>query len=559
MHSDSSPDAIDLRYVLIATTNWRGLSRMHFDLAPLLEFGLTSHVRYSMLHEPGRHARRDAQLKPHQWDKMLPWEEAIQSHPDLVITDAPLHDLQHFADRLVVIPHGADHLQDWRALPEHTPRLWTDEAIQPLAYAAAGAASRRRLLKHYPAARDRVHFVGDLGLERLQQSTVCREEYRRHLGIGDRCLVLIASHWDDESVIATDPSLAARLNRELPCDDYVVAIAQDTPARDGFGKINRLGEMACFRNGLIMPAPDDSWRSLLLASDVVIGDHGDYTLYAAALDTPLLVAAHEYSTVSDEALIELYRSTPRLDTSSDVKTQVDLAIARHTVDKYRQWSDDVVVAPDIPPSHALRDILAHLDVISPRNSWWRPELLPNPELDEICKPETAWWCCISINDDHDIVEWHNYRRPKLPTSPNTGGIGHPVADLSTRTVEWREASAVVLHHTETFLPWEAEIEVKRIFEAYPCGPALVSIRLTGTSSLIATAPKPANYSAEEEWYPNYRLYATVEEGPLAALVLAAAPSAIYDWITSRELPIPDSLTFKKGARSCTVSFMPSTH
>jgi hypothetical protein len=49
----------------------------------------------------------------------------------------------------------------------------------------------------------------------------------------------------------------------------------------------------CVRAGLILIPPLEGWRAALIAADIVVGDHGAVTCYAAALDKPVALAAFD--------------------------------------------------------------------------------------------------------------------------------------------------------------------------------------------------------------------------------------------------------------------------
>jgi hypothetical protein len=50
-------------------------------------------------------------------------------------------------------------------------------------------------------------------------------------------------------------------------------------------------ERGLLRRGVLLVPPEEGWRGVLAAADVVIGDHGAVTCYAAAAGVPVLLAS----------------------------------------------------------------------------------------------------------------------------------------------------------------------------------------------------------------------------------------------------------------------------
>jgi hypothetical protein len=79
----------------------------------------------------------------------------------------------------------------------------------------------------------------------------------------------------------------------------------------------------CLRAGLRIIPPVRGWQQALLAADVVIGDHGAVTGYAAALGKPTILATFpEQDVVADSAIGALGRVAPRLDQQRPLASQL---------------------------------------------------------------------------------------------------------------------------------------------------------------------------------------------------------------------------------------------
>ncbi|MDQ1304794.1 MAG: hypothetical protein QG671_622, partial [Actinomycetota bacterium] len=73
---------------------------------------------------------------------------------------------------------------------------------------------------------------------------------------------------------------------------------------------------------------DQGWQRALVSADVVIGDHGSVTFYAAALGLPLLLGAFGEEVVPGTPLDEISHLVPRLRWDRPLLPQVTRALAR---------------------------------------------------------------------------------------------------------------------------------------------------------------------------------------------------------------------------------------
>ncbi|WP_139320734.1 hypothetical protein [Saccharomonospora sp. CUA-673] len=90
----------------------------------------------------------------------------------------------------------------------------------------------------------------------------------------------------------------------------------------------------------------EGWRAALAAADVVVSDLGSLSVYAAAADTPMLLAAGGTSTVAaGSAAAELAATAPRLDPAAPLRPQVDDARAAYDPGRFRGLVDRTVDGP----------------------------------------------------------------------------------------------------------------------------------------------------------------------------------------------------------------------
>ncbi|MGW3058033.1 hypothetical protein ACWC98_19220 [Streptomyces goshikiensis] len=76
--------------------------------------------------------------------------------------------------------------------------------------------------------------------------------------------------------------------------------------------------------------PVHAWRQALVAADVVLGDFGAVSCYAAALGIPVMLAATGQDRLDPEAPLSAFvRDAPRLDPHRALREQVEGVIAAH--------------------------------------------------------------------------------------------------------------------------------------------------------------------------------------------------------------------------------------
>jgi len=75
--------------------------------------------------------------------------------------------------------------------------------------------------------------------------------------------------------------------------------------------------------------PDRGWQAAVIASDVVVGDHGSCTMYAAASGTPTVMATEPPALWPGSPADVLVRNTPRLDHDQELWPQLRKVIAEH--------------------------------------------------------------------------------------------------------------------------------------------------------------------------------------------------------------------------------------
>ncbi|WP_280236025.1 hypothetical protein [Nocardia cyriacigeorgica] len=242
-----------------------------------------------------------------------------------------------------------------------------------------------RLRASAPAAASAAFIAGDPCFDRIVASVQFRARYRRALGIGDRTLVYVSSTWSENSALGTRFGLVRELLAELPRDSYAVAIAlhPNISHRHGPGQV-RLWYADCLRSGLIILPEIDGWRTAMIAADVVIGDSGSVTGYAAAINRPTMIT--EFPAIPDGTPIsELQRSAPRLPPHGPYLRHIEAARTEHTTERFAAVSALVTSEPG-RSLQLLRSLFYRILELPPPDCEPPLSILPTPTVR--AKPET---------------------------------------------------------------------------------------------------------------------------------------------------------------------------
>jgi hypothetical protein len=96
------------------------------------------------------------------------------------------------------------------------------------------------------------------------------------------------------------------------------------------GRAQVLGWFAdLIRDGLLVIPPERGWQAATIASDIVAGDHGSTTVYAAASGTPVIMATTPPPLWPGSLSDILVHNTSKLDYGRALWPQLQRAIAEH--------------------------------------------------------------------------------------------------------------------------------------------------------------------------------------------------------------------------------------
>lgn len=270
----------------------------------------------------------------------IPWAQAVRERFDLGLA-ASYGEISRLHAPMLVLPHGAGYGKQTPAATEGPSAtrsvygLGAEHLVRAGRLIASSVvlsheAQREILVRDCPAAEGIAVVAGDPCYDRLLASLHRRDAYREAFGLTtDQRLVLVTSTWGAHSLYARDPGLPHRLLRELDPRRYRVAALIHPAAWFGHGRRQLRAwltdELAA---GLLLPDPEDDWRTLVVAADQVIGDHGSTTVYAAAVGKPVLridVPADEVAPGSAQA--HLVAHAQQYDATTSCEPQ--LSQARH--------------------------------------------------------------------------------------------------------------------------------------------------------------------------------------------------------------------------------------
>ncbi|GAA3299516.1 hypothetical protein GCM10020295_37920 [Streptomyces cinereospinus] len=195
-----------------------------------------------------------------------------------------------------------------------------------------------RLRNACPEAVPTAVLAGDPCFDRMLAARPYRERFRRALGVkrGQR-LVLLNSTWNPESLFGDGgdedvlPLLLPKLTAELAADEHRIAAVLHPNIWHGHGP----GQIRSWldraqRGGLTLVDPLEGWQQALLSADVVLGDFGSVSYYAAALGTPVLLGAAPLAGLAaDSPVADFVRKAPRLDPHAPLRPQLEALLATH--------------------------------------------------------------------------------------------------------------------------------------------------------------------------------------------------------------------------------------
>jgi hypothetical protein len=234
---------------------------------------------------------------------VVPWEQAIRLEFDLAVAAAygSVHELHA---PLIVLPHGAGynklapHRVSGGAAAARSvygldpQRLVRDGKVVPTAIVLSHKADLALLGRQCPAALPVAVVAGDPCYDRLMVSLPQRATYRHALGVtGAQRMIVAASTWGPRSLFGQYTALMDRMLRELDPDEYRIVALLHPNVWFGHGLRQVRAWLAdCTHRGMTLLPPTADWRGVVVAADLIAGDHGSVAVYGAAVAAPVLLA-----------------------------------------------------------------------------------------------------------------------------------------------------------------------------------------------------------------------------------------------------------------------------
>ncbi|WP_067484341.1 hypothetical protein [Actinomadura hibisca] len=284
----------------------------------------------------------------------IPWEQAVASEFDLAVSGSYGGELEQLKAPLLTVSHGVGYNkilarnQDPGIFGLSPDWLLHEGRLIPTSLILSHPEQLDRLARDCPQGLPAAVIAGDPCFDRMLAGVSHRARYRRSFGVLPRQkLVFVTSTWGPDSLFAQHAELLPRLLAELPLDDYRVVAALHPNVWHGHGPWQVRAWLApSLRAGLTLLPPRDGWRAALVATDLVIGDHGSVTFYGAALDRPVLMPGFPHHAVDPSSPVGLLgAAAPALAADRPLLPQVRRALADHRAGRYSEITRSVTAAP----------------------------------------------------------------------------------------------------------------------------------------------------------------------------------------------------------------------
>jgi hypothetical protein len=292
----------ECRTVLVMVPTMAAGTRL-MDLVPLLEADFRVQVAVTIPHAGEEWHGLDAFVRGTGM-LALPWHQAVRLDWDLVLTASHRH-IEQVHGKVLILPHGAGATRSRRysrkAGGATRPTSGLDRElltfrgrVVPSALALTHDRELGMLRNTCPEAVPAAVVAGDLCLDRMLASLPFRDQYRAALGIAaNQRLITVSSAWSTDATFGRHLELYERLLDELHDTGKTARVAAVLHPQiwlaHGPWQVRSWLRNA-LRKGLLVVPPEEGWRAAMIASDLVVGDHGSTTSYAAAIGRPITLA-----------------------------------------------------------------------------------------------------------------------------------------------------------------------------------------------------------------------------------------------------------------------------
>jgi hypothetical protein len=204
-----------------------------------------------------------------------------------------------------------------------------------------------------------------------------RNRYRRALGVTTtQRLIVVSSTWGPGGVFGGTPDLLPLMMDQLPPDQFRVVTLLHPAVWGAHGRRQIAAwTRDCQQAGMILAGPTDDWRAYVAAADVLIGDFGSVTAYAAAVGLPVLCLATcgTDRTVPHSPQSLVLGGAGRLDVTTPIRPQL---CAARPVD-HRRVAAAITSRPGLS-GQLIRQVLYRLMGLPARGTHRGPEPVAVP-------------------------------------------------------------------------------------------------------------------------------------------------------------------------------------
>jgi hypothetical protein len=280
---------------------------------------------------------------------VIPWEQAVRTRFDLALA-AGSRGIEQVQAPVIRLGHGAGHNKPLRQVDGgdvslasrpagmlSRQHLMHDGRVVPAAVALPHERDLQELSVSCPEALSVATVVGDPCVDRITSSLPRRQELRRALGVsGGQQLVVVSSTWGPSSTFGRWEVLLPRLLGELADHRFRVAVLTHPNVWAGHGIWQVRSWLAeCYRRGVAVVPPEQEWEALVIAADVIIGDHGSLTAYGALAGAAIVLTyAGQREVVEGSPAALVAAEAPVLSPMLPLEEQLRYVVQEHRPDRY---------------------------------------------------------------------------------------------------------------------------------------------------------------------------------------------------------------------------------
>lgn len=399
----------------------------------------------------------------------LPWADAVRGDFDLVMSASMHGQLEELPGHIVISPHGPDYTKSY-SLPS------TELPLRRTTFLLAHESSR----KHLPPGA-RIAVVGDPLFDSLS-AVNDRTAYRRAVGAiqPHHKVLVLSSTWGESSLFAQRADHIPDLLGRLDLDRWIPAMILHPNIWDAHGEWQlRAWLREPLRMGLRLAPPESGWTTAVLASDMVIGDHGSVTAYASALGRPVMNAGADSppEMVAGTVWSSFLGHTPRMRFDGSEIQQIERRLQSPDTAQRTQAIRNQLFAPMGPAVENIHRVLSSLVGVS--------DALGEPH---VLKPPVDHIRATSVNTWRATIAESATQRPHVLRTPlaavgepdSRSHIGSSSAELNASIQA--SASVIVLQQHDPLEP--ATADYRSALRQYPGAAALLVETVHGRGHFV---------------------------------------------------------------------------